>query len=278
MITGLIFPDSGSIKIFGQSSLKASSRALTGFLPENPNFYEYLSAREFLDTIAYSFGIDKKTRITRTNELLEKLGILDKADIPLRKYSKGMLQRAGLAQALINDPELVILDEPLSGLDPIGRKDLREIITNLKKEGKTVLLSSHILSDMEEMCDRVGILINGEIKEVGSLESLLEQNIKNIEISVIETDEEKLLKIVENTASLEKTIFGFRITLNEESDLQLLLKNLVNQDIPIKEVKKHGYSLEELFISKTEEVNSEQSEKDRGAERIRPRNNGAGQN
>jgi len=179
----LIFPDAGTIRIFGQAHTRVALRRRIGFLPENPFFYEYLTGREFLDFYGQLFGYPKTERRARSEDVLAKVGMADRADLPLRKYSKGMLQRIGMAQALINDPDFVILDEPMSGLDPIGRREFRDIILDLKSRGKTVFFSSHILSDAEAICDRVGILKEGRIGVSGRLSDLLSPSVRSWEVT-----------------------------------------------------------------------------------------------
>ncbi len=170
---GLIFPDSGSIRLFGKDAGDPGARARVGFLPENPYFYDYLTGAEFLDFIARLFGQAADERRRRVSDLLERVGLGNRGGRQLRHYSKGMLQRIGLAQALINDPELVILDEPMSGLDPIGRREVRDLILDLKARGRTVFFSTHILSDTEMICDRVGLLVRGRMKALGRVEDLV---------------------------------------------------------------------------------------------------------
>jgi ABC-2 type transport system ATP-binding protein len=250
IVTGLIFPDKGNIKIFGKSNKSLSARKKLGFLPENPYFYDYLTAKEFLYMASDIFAIPQKIKIKRVKTLLEKLGIAQYADLPLRKFSKGMLQRAGLAQALINDPELVILDEPLSGLDPIGRKELRDIILDLKSQGKTILFSSHILADVEEMCDRVAIIVDGKLKEMGKIETLLEKGKRGNEIE-IQCEKELLDKVNKKYDSLKivSLISGHRIMLPNKIDLQPFLKFLIENNIKIIGVKSYEFSLEDLFMT-----------------------------
>ena len=183
MILSLIFPDAGSIRIFGEKQTNVLVRERVGSLPENPFFYEYLTGQEFLDFYGQLFGYTRAERNRRSGEVLEKVGMTSRADMQLRKYSKGMLQRIGMAQALINDPDFVILDEPMSSLDPIGRRDFRDIILDLKARGKTVFFSSHILSDAEAICDRVGILKEGRVGLCGTLSDLLEQTVQAWEVA-----------------------------------------------------------------------------------------------
>jgi ABC-2 type transport system ATP-binding protein len=146
-----------------------------GFLPESPYFYDYLTSREFLEFYGHLFGLWGAVLRKRVDELLELVGMTHAKDLQLRKFSKGMLQRVGVAQALINDPELVVLDEPMSGLDPIGRKEVRDLILRLKESGKTVLFSSHILHDAEVLCDRVAMILKGRLVACGRVTDLLDQ-------------------------------------------------------------------------------------------------------
>ena len=183
IILGLIFPDSGSVRILGRKNTVAAVRQRIGFLPENPWFYEYLTGREFLDYCGRLFGFSAEERRQRIDGILERVGMAERADMQLRKFSKGMVQRIGLAQALINDPDVVILDEPMSGLDPIGRREFRDIILSLRERGKTVFFSSHILSDAEALCDRVAIVRDGVIGAEGRLEDLLRPTVRWWEVT-----------------------------------------------------------------------------------------------
>ena len=173
ILMGLIYPTSGKAWIMGRELGDVSVKKNVGFLPEQPYFYDYLTAREFLDFYGRLFGIGRAERQSRTGSLLDMVGLSHARDLQLRKFSKGMLQRIGIAQALINDPELVVLDEPMSGLDPIGRKEVRDIIMRLKDQGKTIFFSTHILPDVEVICDRVGILVKGELRATGTVGELL---------------------------------------------------------------------------------------------------------
>ena len=183
-VLGLIFPDEGRIELLGRPHLDPRAKERLGFLPENPYFYDYLTAREFLDFYGQLFGIAKSVRDERTARLLKVVGMDRSSGLQLRKFSRGMLQRVGLAQALINDPAFVILDEPLGGLDPLGRKEIRDIILNLRREGKTVLFTSHILQDIEMICDRVAIIVGGRIINQGSLHDLISEKVLFTEVTV----------------------------------------------------------------------------------------------
>jgi ABC-2 type transport system ATP-binding protein len=183
-LLGVSFPDSGTISLFGQSrhSLKAKERI--GYLPESPYFYDHLTAAEFLDYYGKLFALGKAERAERIAGLLRLVGLEQAAGLRLRKFSRGMLQRVGLAQALINRPDLLFLDEPLGGLDPVGRKELRDIILQLKQEGRTVFLCSHILQDIEMICDRVAILVAGRIMKAGRLRDLISEKVLFTELEI----------------------------------------------------------------------------------------------
>jgi ABC-2 type transport system ATP-binding protein len=184
IITGLLRPDSGSIRIFGHPANTLEAKKRIGFLPESPYFYGHLTGYEFLNIHGRLGNVKDHKHVT--NDLLHKVGIDYAADLPLRKYSRGMLQRIGIAQALISEPDLFILDEPLSGLDPIGRKEIKELIIEQKNKGKTVFFSSHILPDAEALCDRIGIIINGKVVHIGKLKDILKKGTKTDEITLEE--------------------------------------------------------------------------------------------
>src|SRR5487761_431311 len=169
----LLFPTSGSARIFGRDLSDLSVHARVGYLPENPNFYDHLSAIEFLEFAGRLFGLDRRAARARIFKLLDRTGLTEFKDLAVRKFSKGMVQRLGIAQALINDPDLIFLDEPMSGLDPIGRREVRNLILELRQEGKTVFFSTHILSDAAALCDRVAILDHGRLQGCGELRKIL---------------------------------------------------------------------------------------------------------
>jgi ABC-2 type transport system ATP-binding protein len=177
MLMGLIYPTSGQAWLFGRPIGDQESKARLGFLPESPYFYDYLTGLEFLQFYGHLFGLRGLTLDKRIDELLELVGMSHARDLQLRKFSKGMLQRVGIAQALINDPELVVLDEPMSGLDPVGRKEIRDLILRLKESGKTIFFSSHILHDAEVLCDRVAIILKGRQVACGRVSELIDEGV-----------------------------------------------------------------------------------------------------
>lgn len=182
LLMGLIHPDAGRATILGQPLTSRAWRARVGYLPEHPYFYDYLTAQEYLDYAGRLFGLDASTRRARRERLLAQVGLARSTSVPLRRYSKGMLQRLGLAQALVNDPELVLLDEPMSGLDPIGRRLVRDLILDLRQQGKTVFFSTHILSDAETLCDRVAVLREGALLKAGLLSEILDLDVAHVEV------------------------------------------------------------------------------------------------
>jgi ABC-2 type transport system ATP-binding protein len=182
LLVGLIFPDAGSARILGKPITDIEMHRDIGYLPEQPYFYDYLTAAEVLDYFARFHDLTPADRSERVARMLKKVGLETARKIQLRKYSKGMLQRVGLAQAILHDPKVVILDEPMSGLDPIGRREVRDIILELKREGKTVLFSTHILSDAEMLCDRVGVIVGGKLRGVGAPGELVGMKTQGMEI------------------------------------------------------------------------------------------------
>ncbi len=179
-LMGLVFADSGEARVLGLPLADPAWKARVGYLPEQPYFYDYLTPREYLDYVGRLFGLSPSVRTERANALIEEVGLQDSRDVAVRRFSKGMAQRLGLAQALLNDPELVVLDEPMSGLDPIGRSLVRGVILRLKREGRTVFFSTHILPDAETLCDRVALLREGRLVKVGRLDEILERDDRNL--------------------------------------------------------------------------------------------------
>jgi ABC-2 type transport system ATP-binding protein len=183
-LLGLLRPDRGSVRLFGRPPSDPAARARIGFLPENPYFYDHLTGEEFLDFYGRLQGIPVAERRRRVESTIERVGLAGRARGPLRKFSKGMVQRLGLAQAILHDPDLVILDEPMSGLDPVGRREVRDLILGLREAGKTVFFSSHILQDAEMICDRVAILVSGRLRHLGSVRDLVSSKPRWFEVAV----------------------------------------------------------------------------------------------
>jgi ABC-2 type transport system ATP-binding protein len=185
LLMSLIYPSSGSAMILGRSVSDHRARQHAGYLPETPFFYEYLTAEEFLSFYAGLFDLGPLEIRRRVSYYLHLAGVYEQRKLQLRKFSKGMIQRVGIVQALLNDPQVVFLDEPMSGLDPIGRRAVRDLILKLKKEGKTVFFSTHILNDVETVCDRVGILNKGRLIGSGLLKDLVSKEVQHIEVMVV---------------------------------------------------------------------------------------------
>ena len=249
LLMRLIFPTAGSARILGSDISDVSMHARIGYLPENPYFYDYLTAREFLNYCGELFGVDQGGRAQRTERLLTRVKLDRKSwDRQLRKFSKGMLQRVGMAQALVNDPEIVFLDEPMSGLDPVGRREFRDLIASLKSEGKTVFMCSHILSDIEVLCDTVAILNSGKLAHAGTLEELRAAESKAIEIIATGADADRLKAQLTIPAGVTTTPSGLRIEVADEKQVDAVLAALRSVDGNLVSVNPVKQSLEELFV------------------------------
>jgi ABC-2 type transport system ATP-binding protein len=244
-ILGLIFPDKGEIKILGRNHLDVKAKEKIGFLPENPYFYDYLTAYEFLNFYARLSNSKQKNNLKKINELLSLVGLSAFSNLQLRKFSRGMLQRIGIAQALINDPELVILDEPLSGLDPIGRKEIRDVILRLKEEGKTVFFSSHILQDIEMICDQVGIIINGKIISEGKLEDLISEEILYTEVTVSGISENELKNFGETVISKGGKVL---LKIYKKEKIDDIISFIISKKGKIHSLIPRTYTLEDIFL------------------------------
>ena len=250
LLMRLIFPTNGSARILGHDIQDVAMHQRIGYLPENPYFYDYLTAREFLDYCGEIFGLRAAERKKRTTDLLARVGLDEKRwDTQLRKFSKGMLQRVGLAQSLVNDPEIVFLDEPMSGLDPVGRREVRDLIGSLRDEGKTVFMCSHILSDIEVLCDRVAILKRGRLAQVGYLDELRRatEGPNRMEVLATGTDAEILRQHLPS-ASISPTPRGLRIEISSEDEIESMLAALRNAGGKIVSIQPVKQSLEELFL------------------------------
>ncbi|HEY6218142.1 MAG TPA: ABC transporter ATP-binding protein [Pyrinomonadaceae bacterium] len=250
LLMRLIFPTDGSAQILGHDIRDVSMHQRIGYLPENPYFYDYLTAREFLDYCAQIFGYPVESRRKRAADLLARVKLDEKRwDTQLRKFSKGMLQRVGLAQSLVNDPEIVFLDEPMSGLDPVGRREVRDLIAELRDEGKTVFMCSHILSDIEVLCDRVAILKKGRLAQVGYLDELRRktEDPNRMEVMATGTDAESLRAHLAE-AEIAPTPRGLRIEVASEAEIENVITALRKAGGKIVSVQPVKQSLEELFL------------------------------
>jgi ABC-2 type transport system ATP-binding protein len=242
---GLIFPEKGDIKLFDLPHLSLKAKERIGFLPENPYFYDYLTASEFLRYYSQLFVIPEIDKEKNIEDLLQLVDMKKAKNLQLRKFSKGMLQRIGLAQALINNPDLVLLDEPLGGLDPVGRKEIRDILVRLREEGKTVFLSSHILQDIEMICDRVAIIVNGEIVNQGYLPDLISEKILFTEIILSGLDKSDLVELGESLSTPGgKTL----LKIHDEKKMKSLFRLIQEKGGEIHSLTPRTETLEDLFV------------------------------
>jgi len=249
LLMRLIYPTAGTARILSRDISDVAMHARIGYLPENPYFYDYLTAREFLNFCGELFGQDRRTRAQRTEELMTRVNLEKKSwDRQLRKFSKGMLQRVGLAQALVNDPEIVFLDEPMSGLDPVGRREVRDLIASLRTQGKTVFMCSHILSDIEVLCDSVAILKCGWLAHAGSLDELRRQAASTVEVIATGADAEMLKKHLGDSATVTITASGLRIEVADEKEVDGVIAALRQANGRLVSVQPTRQSLEELFV------------------------------
>jgi len=250
LLMRLIFPSSGTARIMGHDIDDVRMHQRIGYVPENPYFYDYLTARELLEYCGQIFGQDASERKKRAATLLSRVRLDEKKwDTQLRKFSKGMLQRVALAQSLINDPEVVFLDEPMSGLDPVGRREVRDLIAALRDEGKTVFMCSHILSDIEVLCDRVAILNRGQLAQVGYLDELRRttESPNRMEVMATGTDAETLKQHLPET-EIAPTSRGLRIEISSEDEIDRVLAGLRKVGGKVVSVQPVKQSLEELFL------------------------------
>jgi len=249
----LIFPTGGKARILGQAISDVSMHQNVGYLPENPYFYDYLTPLEFLDYCGQIFGLAAPDRLHRSRELLNRVKLEEgKWKTQLRKFSKGMLQRVGMAQALVNDPKILFLDEPMSGLDPIGRREVRDLIAELRDEGKTVFMCSHILSDIEILCDRVAILRKGQLAHLGPLDQLQRGTSEDARMEIVATgtDSATLSRCAKNTQlQITTTPSGLRIEVPSEVDVDKVLIALREAGGKLVAVQPLRQSLEELFLA-----------------------------
>ena len=252
LLMRLIFPTSGTARILDRDIQDVRMHERIGYLPENPYFYDYLTAREFLEYCAQIFGSPVAERKKRTVDLLSRVGLEEKKwDTQLRKFSKGMLQRVGLAQSLINDPAIVFLDEPMSGLDPVGRREVRDLIASLREDGKTVFMCSHILSDIEVLCDRVAILKRGKLAQVGHLDELRQRTEGPNRMEILAAGADASALHLPN-ADISATPRGLRIEISSEDEIENALAALRKAGGKVVSIQPVKQSLEELFLDGTQ--------------------------
>ncbi len=250
ILMGLIFPTAGSARILGKDWRDPAVRKRTGFLPEQPYFYDYLTPNELLDYYGTLSGVSAAERRARIPRLLERVGLAQSGSVQLRRFSKGMLQRVGIAQAVLHDPEVVFLDEPMSGLDPLGRREIREFIQSLREEGKTIFFSTHILSDAEALCDRVSVLHRGELRGVGAVTELVSQSRSRFE--VVWHGPSAIGAIEALGAHCHLAGESVQATMDEKR-LQDALDILKAKRVRLVSVNAVGGSLEEYFMEKLRE-------------------------
>jgi ABC-2 type transport system ATP-binding protein len=244
ILMGLLFPTEGTAKILGSPIDEVEMRSRIGYCPENPYFYDYLTPLELLDYFGRLFGIDAATRSSRSADLLNAVGLDEAAwKRHLRKFSKGMQQRVGLAQALINEPEIVFLDEPMSGLDPVGRREIRELIAGLKAKGTSVFMSTHILSDVEALCDEVAILRKGKLFATGDLQELLSRDTGRGGFEVIAS-----IEALSKGAVVTGKPNGIAIEVAGDESIEAVLRTISDNSGKLISVLPVKQSLEDLFV------------------------------
>jgi ABC-2 type transport system ATP-binding protein len=245
LLMRLIFPTAGTARIRGRSIDDVAMHAEIGYLPEQPYFYDYLTARELLDYYGRFSGYTRAERNERVARFLKLVGLEAAADLQLRKFSKGMLQRAGIAQAILHDPQVVFLDEPMSGLDPVGRREVRDIILELRRQGRTIFFSTHILSDAEMLCDRVAVLVNGKLQGVGAPGEIVSLAAQGMEILFEVTEDRALPSDIAGQAT--KMGARYRIEV-PESELYACLARLHDIGARILSVSPVRPTLEDYFL------------------------------
>lgn len=247
MLLGLTYPTSGEGFLFGKPLSDPKVRSRVGFLPEHFRFHDWLKANEFLALHADLYQMPHTLAHQRIAELLDLVGLAPHASKKLREFSKGMLQRIGLAQALLNDPDLVILDEPTSGLDPVGRRLVRDIIRDLRQRGKTVFLNSHLLSEVEITCDRVAFIKHGEVIHLSSLQTLVQEEL-TVEVRARNLRSETLEGLAQLGRNVRQDGEYLRLNMDNEADLPALNRYLVEQGVDVYALRPQRISLEDLFI------------------------------
>jgi ABC-2 type transport system ATP-binding protein len=247
-LMGLLRPTGGSATILGHPIPSRAARFKVGFLPETPYFYDYLTVGELLDLAGRLFGVPHGERKRRADQLIERVGLGRARTQSLKKYSKGMLQRAGLAQALMNDPELVVLDEPMSGLDPIGRKEVRDLIIELRDQGKTVFFSSHILTDIEAIADQVAIIARGQLQSQGTPAELIQRTVLGIDVIVRIAADAELGTLTDGASRVRRTGDELSLTLPADTDVDAWLSAARDKGAKLVALTPRHETLEDLFM------------------------------
>jgi ABC-2 type transport system ATP-binding protein len=255
----LIFPTSGTARLLGKRLDDLAVRSRVAYLPENPAFYDHLTPQEFLTYVASLFGLPAAEGRHRSSELIEQLGLSASRNVPLRKFSKGMIQRVGIAQALINDPDLVFLDEPMSGLDPLGRREVREVILRLRERQKTVFFSTHILSDAETLCDRVAVLHHGRLQGCGELNTILRLGVSTTELVLEDPSAEVMAELMPYASSVIWTGARVRLEIAHESQVQVTLEIVMRSKTKLISVNPVKRSLEDYFLQQVGGAGGEES-------------------
>jgi ABC-2 type transport system ATP-binding protein len=250
MILQLIYPSSGSITLFGTPTGDPRARARLGYLPENPYIYSYLKPLEFLDLCGRLVGLDGRERRKRSIELTGKLGLSHALDRPVGKFSKGMMQRLGFCQALLHDPEFLILDEPFSGLDPIGRKDIRDALLEQRSHGKTMLMTSHVLTDVEMLCDQIAIVHRGKLVASGKLDELLKPDVRRVELELDNVSPELAEKLRAQSNSLRELHGHTFVVIEGDANVPGILQLAIESGAHVHAVIPHRETLEDLFVRK----------------------------
>jgi ABC-2 type transport system ATP-binding protein len=255
LLMQLIYPTAGRAEILGRPVGDVAMRRRIGYLPENPYFYDYLTAEELLHYFGQLFGYAAADRRARVNAMLDRVGIGAERRLQLRKFSKGMLQRVGIAQALLNDPEIIFLDEPMSGLDPLGRRDVRALILELRDQGRTVFFSSHILADAEALCGRVAVVAGGRLAASGRLSDLLAFQLRGWEMVVAGLTPEMLGRIASAVARVTEISAGrYMLQIPHEQQPERLLPELLAGGASLISINPVRDSLEDFFVQRVAEV------------------------
>jgi ABC-2 type transport system ATP-binding protein len=255
LLMQLIFPTSGRAEILGSPVGSVAMRRRIGYLPENPSFYDHLTAEELLDYFAQLFGYAAAERRKRVTALLDRIGIGAERRLQLRKFSKGMIQRVGIAQALINDPEVIFLDEPMSGLDPLGRRDVRSLILELRDQGRTVFFSSHILADAEAMCSRVAVVARGQLAASGRLTDILAFEVRGWELVLSDMTPElvaRLSGLARRTTEIAAGRYAFDLTV--EQSPERLAAEMTARGARLVSILPIRDTLEDFFVRRVEQV------------------------